>query len=132
MAPAPEKFTLETTDPADMTEAEAATELANLAAEIARHDALYHGEDSPELTVELMAFISWAQAFGLNALMTTACDITAVSRAMGTNVALISCNLLLDGMGFKPLSSEWDYQASWERVERDVFAPEMAQLAAMK
>ena len=50
MAPAPEKFTLETTNPADMTEAEAATELANLAAEIARHDALYHGEDSPELT----------------------------------------------------------------------------------
>ena len=33
-----------------MTEAEAATELANLAAEIARHDALYHGEDNPELT----------------------------------------------------------------------------------
>ena len=50
MAPAPEKFTLETTNPADMTEAEAATELANLATEIARHDALYHGEDSPELT----------------------------------------------------------------------------------
>ncbi len=89
-------------------------------------------QDHPELTVELMAFISWSQAFGLNALMTTACDITAVSRAMGTNVALISCNVLLDGMGFKPLSSEWDYQASWERVERDVFAPEMAQLGALK
>ena len=50
MAPAPEKFILQTTNPADMTEAEAATELANLAAEIARHDALYHGEDNPELT----------------------------------------------------------------------------------
>ena len=33
-----------------MTETEAAKELANLAAEIARHDALYHGEDNPELT----------------------------------------------------------------------------------
>ena len=50
MAPAPGKFILQTTNPADMTEAEAATELANLAAEIARHDALYHGEDNPELT----------------------------------------------------------------------------------
>ena len=50
MAPASEKFILQTTNPADMTEAEAATELANLAAEIARHDALYHGEDNPELT----------------------------------------------------------------------------------
>ena len=48
--PSPEKFILQTTNPADMTEAEAATELANLAAEIGRHDALYHGEDNPELT----------------------------------------------------------------------------------
>ena len=50
MAPKSEKFTLQTTNPADMTETEAAKELANLAAEIARHDALYHGEDNPELT----------------------------------------------------------------------------------
>ena len=50
MPPAPEKFTLQPSNPADMTEAEAVTELANLAAEIARHDALYHGEDNPELT----------------------------------------------------------------------------------
>lgn len=89
-------------------------------------------QDSPELTVELMAFISWAQAFGLNALMTAACDITAVSRTSGTNVALISSNILLDGMGFKPLSSEWDYQASWKKIESDIFATEMAQLAASK
>ena len=45
-----EKFTLQTTHPTDMTTAEVATELAGLAAEIARHDALYHGQDNPELT----------------------------------------------------------------------------------
>ena len=50
MAPAPKKFTLQTTKAVDMTEAEAATELANLATEIARHDALYHGADNPEIT----------------------------------------------------------------------------------
>ena len=33
-----------------MTEAEAATELANLAAEIARHDAYYHGADNPVIS----------------------------------------------------------------------------------
>ena len=49
MAPAEEKFILQTNKPADMTEAEAATELAELAAEIAKHDALYHGEDNPQL-----------------------------------------------------------------------------------
>jgi DNA ligase (NAD+) len=37
-------------DPATLTEAEAAEELAALAAEIARHDALYHGQDGPEIS----------------------------------------------------------------------------------
>ena len=50
MASAEEKFILQTTNPAELTEAEVATELANLAAEIARHDALYHGEDNPDLS----------------------------------------------------------------------------------
>jgi len=42
--------TLRTRDPATLTEAEAADELAALATEIAHHDALYHGRDAPEIT----------------------------------------------------------------------------------
>ena len=37
-------------DPSSLTEEEAAAELAFLAAEIARHDALYHGKDAPEIS----------------------------------------------------------------------------------
>jgi DNA ligase (NAD+) len=37
-------------DVAQLTEAEAAAELAALAAEIAHHDALYHGQDAPEIS----------------------------------------------------------------------------------
>ena len=46
----PAQFTLQTTDQRDLSDAEAAAELASLAAEIARHDALYHGGDDPEVT----------------------------------------------------------------------------------
>ena len=46
----PAQFTLQTTDQRDLSDAEAAAELASLAAEIARHDALYHGDDNPEVT----------------------------------------------------------------------------------
>ena len=46
----PTQFTLQTTDPENLSDAEAAAELASLAAEIARHDALYHGDDNPEVT----------------------------------------------------------------------------------
>jgi DNA ligase (NAD+) len=39
-----------TEDPGKMDPASAATELAALAAEIARHDKLYHGQDAPEIS----------------------------------------------------------------------------------
>lgn len=39
-----------TTSPTDLTEKEARAELARLAAEIARHDRLYHGHDAPEIS----------------------------------------------------------------------------------
>lgn len=42
--------TLRHRDADSLTEAEAAAELAALAAEIARHDALYHGQDAPEIS----------------------------------------------------------------------------------
>ena len=43
-------FSLGTKNPAKMDSASAATELAALAAEIARHDRLYHGQDAPEIS----------------------------------------------------------------------------------
>ena len=44
------KFRLGSDDPASMDQATAASELAALATEIARHDQLYHGDDAPEIS----------------------------------------------------------------------------------
>lgn len=42
--------TIRSRDPASLTEAEAAEDLAALATEIAHHDALYHAQDAPEIS----------------------------------------------------------------------------------
>ena len=44
--------------------------------------------------------------------------------------ALFDCyNHLLDGYGWAPLSTEWDYPATLERVHREVFADELRRVA---
>ena len=43
-------FSLGTKNPAKMDSASASTELMALAAEISRHDQLYHGQDAPEIS----------------------------------------------------------------------------------
>jgi hypothetical protein len=35
---------------------------------------------------------------------------------------------LLDGLGWRPLTREWDYQKTFERIRREVFADEYRQL----
>ena len=39
---------------------------------------------------------------------------------------LKNCNVLADGYGWRPLSTEWDYRATLERIRREVFPEESA------
>lgn len=78
----------------------------------------------PGLTVEAVSFMCWAQAFGGSALLGTARDLTAVSRISSLNMPLLSANVMLDGLGFRPLSADWDYSQSWERIGHECFAQE--------
>ncbi|HEV3342886.1 MAG TPA: hypothetical protein VG125_21110, partial [Pirellulales bacterium] len=43
-----------------------------------------------------------------------------------------NCSHLLDGFGWKPLAKDLDLPALVERIQREVFAPELAQLAELK
>ena len=40
------------------------------------------------------------------------------------NVARHAAHAMLDGFGWRPLSTEWDYQATFDRLAREVFAHE--------
>jgi hypothetical protein len=41
-----------------------------------------------------------------------------------------NAHLMLDGLGWKPLSSEWDYPASVEQAAMEIFPDEIRQLQA--
>lgn len=41
---------------------------------------------------------------------------------------LANINMLLDGFGWRPLSHEWDYDASYQKIRTEVFGPECRRL----
>ena len=98
----------------------------------------------------IRGFLEVAVAVGDLAPDASQCDIMlgAVCLAIGTHMATsnyrgflaqigpvdpftatrVSAQALLDGFGWKPLSSEWDYAATYLRIEREVFADESRSL----
>lgn len=62
------------------------------------------------------AFINWALAFGCNALWLPLRQSGLFANLQVEEVNLSSINMLLDGMGWRPLSVDWNYQDSWQRI----------------
>lgn len=67
-------------------------------------------------STDALAFVQWAQAFGSNALLKPTQQLGLFSQLQPQPTLLLGFNLLLDGLNWKPLSSEWDYDASWARI----------------
>ena len=82
-----------------------------------------------DISVENATFASWALSFGTIALMTQAAGTLPVDRADADEGLLNNVNILMDGMGWRPLTSDWDYKSTWRRIGEQVFAVELEQLA---
>lgn len=91
--------------------------------------ALDKGDIRADLEVRQLTFSSWALSFGSNALLTMAGGVQGVQRLDQDQALLTSINLLMDGMGWQPMSRDWDYSASWQRIGMDVFATELNELS---
>lgn len=76
----------------------------------------------------VMAFLNWAVSYGINMLADTGFEHSISDHLGDKNIALIGANVLMDGLGMKPLSTEWDYSATWERIGNEVFPEEVQQL----
>ncbi len=77
------------------------------------------------LSVETLTFSNWAMSFGTNALATSAIEAKAVNRLDPNTLLLQNISILLDGMNWQPLSKDWDYQKTWQRVENEIFADDV-------
>ncbi|MDM8546073.1 TetR/AcrR family transcriptional regulator [Candidatus Venteria ishoeyi] len=79
-------------------------------------------------SIEAVTFSHWATSFGTIALMMHAEESQIVKKLDVEEALLYNICVMLDGLGWKPLSSEWDYLDTIERIHNEVFAPEMEQL----
>ncbi|WP_114764240.1 TetR/AcrR family transcriptional regulator [Vibrio rhodolitus] len=75
-----------------------------------------------------IVFANWSIAFGSNALAQNASQSHCISRLQDPFTVLNNANMLLDGLNWQPLSSEWDYRKTWQRVEQELFEQEIAYL----
>lgn len=94
------------------------------------HGALATGElkISSSSGLDCVAFANWAVSYGSIALLSSTIDCHSIARVRDHNVFLFGINCLLDGLNWQPLSTAWDYQRTWQRVEQEIFAEELKML----
>ena len=78
--------------------------------------------------IDSLSFTNWAMSFGSNALLIGAADANAIKRIDQEYALLFNISIMMDGMGWKPLSHQWDYKKTWQRIAKEIFAEEMAAL----
>jgi len=93
-------------------------------------DALNAGDLNVSMGVGIdgFSFANWAMSFGSNALMIGASEANVIKSLDLDFALLFNVSIMMDGMGWKPLSHQWDYKQTWQRIATEVFSKEMAAL----
>lgn len=73
---------------------------------------------------EEIAFTIWVLAFGTRALMDTKVTTQQLSIHDGLRIGRDATTMLLDAIGFQPLSTEWDYEATRIKIDNELFFAE--------
>ncbi len=89
---------------------------------IAAGDLTLHDSQAPQHVV----YGLWAMAVGAHAIAESKKMLPVLGLADPVTVKQDNQQILLDGYGWAPLSGEWDYEATRDRVRQEVFADEYA------
>jgi AcrR family transcriptional regulator len=70
---------------------------------------------------EDLLFSMWATRWGASAIMQSDTPLAPAGVRAPAKAVERSLGLMLDGYGWRPLSTQWDYKATRQRVEREAF-----------
>ncbi len=84
-------------------------------------------EGVPKISPEEIVFGIWTGAFGAYVLMGSDAPLTRLGIEDPMKALKVSMHAVLDGFGWRPFSSEWDYQKTSERVKKEIFPKETTQ-----
>lgn len=79
---------------------------------------------------ETVAFSIWALTFGTRALMNTAVATMQLGITDGFEMVRDVSNLMFDSIQWRPLSTDWNYDETRQRIRKQVFSEEWAQADA--
>ncbi|MFK5948790.1 MAG: TetR/AcrR family transcriptional regulator [Methylococcales bacterium] len=81
--------------------------------------------------LQLVTFCNWSVSFGSLALLMHIEDSQVTNTLDLQEAFLHNICMMLDGVGWKPHSSQWDYNKTINRIKSEIFAPEIKLLSTM-
>jgi AcrR family transcriptional regulator len=88
-------------------------------------DAARVGDLDPSTPVSKVMFAMMSMVIGTHTITSNFCSLLAQTGIVDPFSALRdNIQVLLDGFGWKPLSTEWDYAATYRRITQEVFPDE--------
>jgi len=83
----------------------------------------------PETTPEDLAFGLWSLTEGGFAHVVQGAPLAQIGVRDAFFSVVSNCEILLDGYGWRPLSTEWDFAETRRRVNTEIFVDEMQKVA---
>ncbi len=78
-----------------------------------------------EMCYEQVTFALWSALWGAMALVTSKGESLKLSNMILERESYTNAKLILDGLGWQPLSNQWDYTDSIKRIIDELFQPEV-------
>lgn len=79
------------------------------------------------VTPEQLVFGLWSMSFGAQTILSSSTSLVDIGVGDPHRALALNQNRLLDGYGWRPLSTEFDYAAASERIATEWFAKEVEQ-----